>query len=821
MNKKIFSSNTVAMLRRAFALSSKMGHSYTGTEHILWSITSDRRSAAGKALSKAGVDSRLVLAMIEKYNSQGQSSGMVTMSLTAEANQVLDAAEAQMKEMKHEQLEPEHILIGMLKEKGSAGSELLISINANTDRIVDDVLKSKDTEWPRTQGVQADKGKKQTENLEEFTVDLSEMALTGKLDPLIGRDKEVERVTQILSRRTKNNPVLIGEPGVGKTAIAEGLAQRIVDNTVPETLEGMRVLSLDLGKMVSGTKYRGDFEERIKNFLEELKENDHVILFIDELHTLIGAGAAEGSLDAASVFKPALSRGEIQVIGATTLDEYRKHIEKDAALERRFQPVMVNEPTQEDAIKILHGVRPYYEEHHKLAITDEAVDAAVELGSRYIPDRFLPDKAIDLIDEAASRVRTHILTTPEHLQELEEEVKSLNHKKQQAAEEQRFEDAAKLRDKQEDLKRVLASHRDSWSDEQDKSVSAENVAEVVSMWTGIPVTMLTEEESERLMKLEDTLHERIVGQEDAVKAVSKAIRRSRVGIREEGHPIGSFMFLGPTGVGKTEVCKALAESMFADEDAIIRLDMSEYMERHTVSKLIGSPPGYVGYDEGGQLTEQVRRKPYSIVLFDEIEKAHPDVWNSLLQIMDEGRLTDAQGRTVDFKNTVIVMTSNLGARDIMGKASLGFADTQSDADGTRPQEEIRGKVMDELKRTFQPEFLNRLDEIVVFHQLDKDHISKIAYKMLDELKDRSSSLGIELTIEDSAVDILADRGFDPVFGARPLKRTIQSSLEDVIAETILEGDYTDGDGMVVTGEDSDLKIKLVKQQTADDETVSV
>lgn len=813
MKRENYSENTLRVMRGAFELSARLGQSFSGSEHMLYSIAEDGTSAASAALFEAGIDAELVLDLIEKYATRNGESGILTVSLVPEAQHVLELAEAQAKKLHHKKVEPEHVLLAMLQDKTCGAAKLIVSTGAELDAIVTDLLKTMGTTWPEQQDEKSRKNRPETETLDEFTLDLTAKAAQGKLDPVIGRDTEISRVTQILSRRQKNNPVLIGQPGVGKTAVAEGLASAIVNGNVPDNLLNHRVLSLDMSKLVSGTRYRGDFEERMKNLLDELKESDSVILFIDELHTLVGAGAAEGSLDAAGIFKPALSRGDIQVIGATTPDEYRKHIEKDAALERRFQPVKVNEPSPEDTVKILYGLRGRYEEHHKLAIPDEAINAAVELSSRYIQDRYLPDKAIDLIDEAASRVRTHINTTPAHLRELDEKIQALSAEKQQAVQEQDFEAAARLRDQQDELKRVLSMHRENWSEKQRTAINAEDVASVVSVWTGIPVTVITKDESERLLALEDTLHKRVIGQDAAIRAVSRAIRRSRVGIREEGHPIGSFLFLGPTGVGKTEVCKALAEVMFADENAIIRMDMSEYMERHTVSKLIGSPPGYVGYDEGGQLTEKVRRKPYSIVLFDEIEKAHPDVWNSLLQIMDDGRLTDAQGRTVSFKNTVIVMTSNVGSRDILGKSSLGFAGVKNE---TLPATELRSKVMDEVKRVFPPEFLNRLDDVIVFHQLNKEHIRAIARNMLEDLVTRSEKLGITLTLKDSAVDILANKGFDPVYGARPLKRTIQSQLEDAIAEALLDTSYAAGDEMIVSGKENELGIQLKHHKKAVD-----
>ena len=636
------------------------------------------------------------------------------------------------------------------------------------------------------------------------------MARDGSLDPVIGREREIQRVIQILSRRTKNNPVLIGEPGVGKTAIAEGLAQRIVMGDVPETLKDKRVVSLDLSGMVAGTKYRGDFEERIKAAIDEVVKATDVVLFIDELHTIIGAGAAEGAIDAANIIKPALGRGEIQVIGATTLNEYRKHVEKDAALERRFQPVTVSEPTEEESVLILKGLRDKYEAHHKLKITDEAIEAAVQMSSRYINDRYLPDKAIDLIDEASSRVRMENLKTPPNLKELEAKKEALANEKEAAVKSQDFERAAGIRDRERQLDEEIETARKNWEDIRTgdrESVGPEDIAAVVSGWTGIPVTSITQDESERLLNMEKVLHERVVGQDDAVSAVAKALRRGRVGLKDPKRPIGSFLFLGPTGVGKTELCKALAEAMFGDENAMLRVDMSEYMERHTVSKLIGSPPGYVGYDEGGQLTEKVRRRPYSVLLFDEIEKAHEDVFNILLQIMEDGILTDAQGRRVDFKNTIIVMTSNVGARNITDKQKkLGFAMAAADEEASK-FENIKSAVMDELKRMFKPEFLNRVDETIVFHQLSRENIRDISAKMLETVMDRVRAMGIAVSADDKAIDILSDKGFDPVYGARPLRRAIQNAVEDAIAEKILDGSIKSGDKVIVTGEDGKIELK--------------
>ena len=652
---------------------------------------------------------------------------------------------------------------------------------------------------------------KENKNLQEFTRDLTEAARNGKLDPVIGRDEEIHRAVQILSRRMKNNPVLIGEPGVGKTAVAEGLAQRIAIGDVPEDLLDKRILSLDLSGMVAGTKYRGEFEERIKNTLEEVKKSGNVILFIDELHTIVGAGSAEGAVDAANIIKPALGRGEIRVIGATTLSEYRKYIEKDAALERRFQPVMVGEPNAETALEILKGLRERYEAHHKLKITDEALSAAVQLSTRYINDRFLPDKAIDLMDEAASRVRLESEGVSPNIKALEEKIAVLRKDKEAAISRQDYEKAAQLRDIEKDYTDQIEIERDSWKKkarDNTRPVTEEDIASVVAEWTGIPVRRLTEDEGSRLLKMEETLHQRVVGQEDAVRAVSRAIRRGRVGLKDPKRPIGSFLFLGPTGVGKTELCKTLAESMFGDENAMVRIDMSEYMERHAVSRLIGSPPGYVGHEEGGQLTEKVRRHPYSVVLFDEIEKAHEDVWNILLQILEDGRITDSQGRTVDFKNTVIIMTSNVGAKNITAvQRSLGFAAEESEeTEEAKRFERVKEAVMSDLRRTFRPEFLNRIDETIVFRQLTEENICEIARRMLNLTAKRMEEMGVKLEVEDDAVKELAKNGFDPVYGARPLRRAIQNRVEDAVAEQMLEGRLCSGTTALVTFADGVLRV---------------
>ena len=675
--------------------------------------------------------------------------------------------------------------------------DILDAMNVSAADIAEEITKSVNVSQndasPKSK--EQSKGKTETPTLDQFGRDLTAIARQGKIDPVIGRQKEIERVIQILCRRTKNNPCLIGEPGVGKTAIAEGLALKIASGEVPEILKDKRIVALDLTGMVAGTKYRGDFEERIKSAIDEVSKAGNIILFIDEVHTLIGAGAAEGAVDAANILKPALARGEMQVIGATTIEEYRKNIEKDSALERRFQSVLVGEPSREEAVEILKGIRDKYEAHHKVKITDEAIEAAVKMSSRYIGDRFLPDKAIDLIDEAASKVRLRAYTPPEDIRELEEKIKRINEEKASAVNSQNFEQAAALRDEEKEVKAHLENAKEGWKKQNSETngvVTPDEIAAIVSEWTHIPVVQLTEEESQRLLHMEEELHRRIVGQDQAVSAVAKAIRRGRGGLKDPNRPTGSFIFLGPTGVGKTELCKTLAATLFGDESAMIRLDMSEFMEKHTVSKLVGSPPGYVGYDEGGQLTEKVRRKPYSVVLFDEIEKAHPDVFNMLLQILDDGVLTDSQGRKVDFKNCIIIMTSNVGAKLITnaGNAALGFKGEEGN--GTMSQSDIKDAVMGELKKCFRPEFLNRVDDIIVFEQLNKDDIKEIARRMLKTLKNRVHDMGIELSFDDSAIEKIADEGFDPVYGARPLRRAIQSEIEDKLSEEMLDGRITSG-----------------------------
>ena len=780
----------------AHQAAAELGHSYIGTEHLLLGLLRQEGGVAARALQEQGLRDEMVTDILQRIMGRGLS-GADPQSLTPRCRTALELAAGEAGGQGA--IDTAHLLLGLLREGSNTALRILRTVGIDP-RQLSAALRRKMAETapaPAATAGAAPREKKSGKTMEEFTRDLTAAAREGKLDPVIGRSEEIQRVVQILSRRTKNNPVLIGEPGVGKTAIAEGLAERIVSADVPEELLDKRILSLDLSGMVAGTKYRGEFEERIKNTLEEVKKAGNVILFIDELHTIVGAGSAEGAVDAANILKPALSRGEIRVIGATTLNEYRKYIEKDAALERRFQPVTVGEPSREASIQILMGLKDRYEQHHHLTITDEAVTAAVELSARYINDRYLPDKAIDLMDEAASRVRLAAEAMSPDLKSLEEKITTLHREKSQAIAAQDYEKAAQLRDIEKNYQEQVDIERENWRRQLSQSrgtVTADDIAAVVSGWTGIPVTRLTEDEGQRLLHLEDTLHQRVVGQDEAVAAVARAIRRGRVGLKDPKRPIGSFLFLGPTGVGKTELCKTLAEAMFGDENAMIRIDMSEYMERHTVSRLVGSPPGYVGHEEGGQLTEKVRRKPYSVVLFDEIEKAHEDVWNILLQILEDGVVTDSQGRRVDFKNTVIVMTSNVGARAITAAetAPLGFAAGEEKEDAGR-FDRIREAVMAELRRTFKPEFLNRIDDTIVFRQLTEEDIVRIARGMLSRTAQRMAEQGITLTADDDAVAALAKGGFDPQYGARPLRRAIQNTVEDAVAELMLEGKLKTGD----------------------------
>ncbi len=802
MSENKFTPRAEEALRLSQEAAEEMGHGYVGSEHLLLGLIREEEGIAHRVLSEYGVTDEMVCDVLQRSVGKGLSGTAPSQGLTPRAKSVVELAVSEAARMGSSYIGTEHLLMGILREGGNMALRILRTMGVDPKKMYSSIVqKLNDTPRTVTSGASTAnrESDKKNKTLAEFTRDLTEAARAGKLDPVIGREKEIQRVIQILSRRTKNNPVLIGEPGVGKTAIAEGLAERIASGDVPEELLDKKLLSLDLSGMVAGTKYRGEFEERIKNTLAEVKKAGNVILFIDELHTIVGAGSAEGAVDAANIIKPALGRGEIRVIGATTLNEYRKYIEKDAALERRFQPVTVGEPTPEATLEILKGLRDKYEAHHKLTITDEALEAAVQLSKRYIGDRFLPDKAIDLMDEAASQVRMTAEASSPDLKALEEKITALHREKTEAVAAQDFEKAAQLRDIEKNYQEQVEIERDNWRKQLAQNrgnVTADDVAKVVAGWTGIPVTRLTEDESMRLLKLEEKLHQRVVGQDEAVNAVAKAIRRSRVGLKDPKRPIGSFLFLGPTGVGKTELCKTLAEAMFGDENAMVRIDMSEYMEKHTVSRLVGSPPGYVGHEEGGQLTEKVRRKPYSVVLFDEIEKAHEDVWNILLQILEDGIVTDSQGRKVDFKNTIIVMTSNVGAKNITADAArLGFDGSEK---GEKESEEvrfdrIRDAVMADLKRTFRPEFLNRIDEIIVFRQLTEDNIRQIARRMLDVTGARMAQQGITLAADDDAVAELARDGFDPQYGARPLRRAIQSMVEDAVAEKMLEGQLKSGD----------------------------
>lgn len=782
----------------------QLRHNYVGTEHLLLGLIKEGEGIAAKVLTNLGVDLDKVRQQVINLIGYGNEEGEL-LGFTPRTKRVFELSLMEAKNLGHNYIGTEHILLGLIKEGEGVAATILKGVGIDLAKAREEVISMLDNSFNR----HGQKGNQRrgikTPTLDKFGRDLTKLAQEGKLDPVIGRSKEIERVIQVLSRRTKNNPCLIGEPGVGKTAIAEGLAQKIVEGNVPEILKNKKVITLDLASMVAGAKYRGEFEDRLKKVMEEIRKSGDIILFIDEMHTIIGAGAAEGAIDASNILKPALARGELQAIGATTLDEYRKHIEKDPALERRFQPIMVEEPTIEDTIKILEGLRDKYEAHHRVKITDEAIKAAAELSSRYITDRYLPDKAIDLIDEAASRVRLQSITAPPDLNELEKKLEELYQEKEEAISTQNFEKAARLRDEEKKIKEELERKKEEWRHEkQSKSteVGYEEIAQVVSSWTGIPVKKLAEEESERLLKMEEILHQRVIGQEQAVKAVSNAIRRARVGLKDPNRPIGSFIFLGPTGVGKTELSKALAEALFGDENAMIRVDMSEYMEKHSVSKLVGSPPGYVGYEEGGQLTEKVRRKPYSVILFDEIEKAHPDVFNILLQLLDDGRLTDAKGRVVDFKNTVIIMTSNVGASTIKKQKTLGFA-AQKDQE-KEEYEKMKENIMDELRRSFRPEFLNRIDEVIVFHSLNEEHIKQIVDLMVKDLEKRLKALNVNIKVTEKAKEHLAKEGYDPTYGARPLKRSIRKLIEDKLSEEILKGNISKNDNIVVDFDGKEL-----------------
>ncbi|MGI6176285.1 MAG: ATP-dependent Clp protease ATP-binding subunit [Christensenellales bacterium] len=798
-----FTKDAQAAMRYAQEEALALKHNYIGTEHLMLGLLRVKEGGAAKLLADSNVDYERAKEVVAQVIGAGSDQSGEIQGYTPRTKKVLEMSVSAARQLHDSYVGTEHILLALLNEKDSIAARILqqFGVDINTAAMMQN--RSEAGAQPKQQG----DGK--TPTLDQYGTDLTQMAKDGKSDPVIGRSNEIERIIQILCRRTKNNPVLIGEPGVGKSAIAEGLAQRIISGQIPEILKDKRVVTLDLAGMVAGTKYRGEFEERLKAAIDELKEANDVILFIDEMHTLVGAGSAEGSMDAANIFKPSLARGEIQVVSATTLDEYRKYVEKDAALERRFQPVMVDEPTPEETEQILHGLRDRYEAHHKVRISDEALKAAVELSVRYISDRFLPDKAIDLMDEAASKVRIETYTTPPDVKELEEQLESIKKEKEEAINNQNFEKAAKMRDEEKETAQKIEEIKTEWEKDaarRDQVVTEQDIAGVVARWTSIPVSKLTEDEAQKLLRLESVLHERVIGQEEAVKAVSKAIRRARAGLKDPKRPIGSFIFLGPTGVGKTELSKALAEAMFGDEDAVVRIDMSEYMEKHSVSRLVGSPPGYVGYEEGGQLTEKIRRKPYSVVLLDEIEKAHPDVFNMLLQILEDGRLTDSKGRTVNFRNTIIIMTSNVGAREIERKR-LGFGAQQQKDSAVADYEDMKTTMLEELRKVFRPEFLNRIDETIVFHALDEKDIRAITDLMLIALQKRLRERGVGLTLSDEAKTYLAKEGFDPKYGARPLRRAIQQKVEDSLSEELLMGNISIGDEVEGFMEDEVLKFK--------------
>jgi len=789
----------------------RLKHPAVGTEHLLLGLLREGEGIAAKALQALGLDLNKVREEVERIATPGDSRVGDEVGLTPRAKKVLELAHEEGRRQGVSYVGTEHLLLGLIREGEGVAARVLINQGLTMDSVRRQVLMLLGGIGPAAQGhAGAGPGaqsRNQTATLDDLGRDLTQLAREGKLDPVIGRDKEIERVIQVLSRRTKNNPCLIGEPGVGKTAIAEGLAERIVAGKIPETLNDKRVVTLDMGAVVAGTKYRGEFEERLKKVIDEIRSAGNIILFIDEVHTLVGAGAAEGAIDAANILKPALARGELQCIGATTLDEYRKNIEKDAALERRFQPVKIGEPTVDETIEILRGLRDRYEAHHRVKITDGALKAAARLGDRYITERFLPDKAIDLMDEAASRVRLQIYTAPPDVKELEGKLELLQKEKEAAVVGQEFEQAAALRDQEQRMRAELEQTKNNWHQRkelEESIVTDEDIATIVSSWTGVPVNKLREEESERLLHMEDVLHKRVIGQEDAVQAVSRAVRRARAGLKDPKRPIGSFIFLGPTGVGKTELARALAEALFGDENAMVRFDMSEYMEKHTVSRLLGAPPGYIGYEEAGQLTEAVRRRPYSVVLFDEIEKAHPDVFHVLLQVIEDGRLTDAKGRTVDMRNTVVIMTSNVGANLIKKESRMGFKPEGMATAASRDYEAMKERVTEELKRTFRPEFLNRVDEIIVFHSLNEEHMKQIVGLMLREVSKRIAEFGLYLEFTEAAKDLMVKKGYDQLYGARPLRRVIQRMVEDRLSEEMLAGKIKDGDVVTVDASGEDL-----------------
>ncbi len=818
-----FTEKAIKVIMLAQEEARRLGHNFVGTEQVLLGLIGEGTGVAAKTLKSMGVNLKDARAEVEKIIGRGSGFVAVEIPFTPRAKRVLELSWDEARQLGHNYIGTEHLLLGLIREGEGVAARVLENLGVDLNKVRSNVIKMLGESKTTTAGSSGSSsssgsttsGKTKTPSLDEFGRDLTLAAQELRLDPVVGREKEIERVIQILARRTKNNPVLLGEPGVGKTAVAEGLATRIVNAEVPDILDGKKVIQLDMGLLVAGTKYRGEFEERLKKIMDEIRQAGNIILVIDEMHTLIGAGAAEGAIDAANILKPALSRGEIQVIGATTSDEYRKYIEKDSALERRFQPVIIEEPTIEESIEIIKGLKPKYEEHHKLVISDDAIVAAVKLSSKYINDRYLPDKAIDVIDEASSKVRLKVSNISPEGKELEKQLKTLIKEKEDAIRNKEFEVASQLRDDEADLKDKIREISEKWRNENESNkavVTAENVAEVIAMMTGVPVTKLTEGESERLLKLEETLHKRVIGQHDAIVAISKAIRRARVGLKAPNRPIGSFIFCGPTGVGKTELAKALAEAMFGSEDNMIRVDMSEFMEKHSTAKLIGSPPGYVGYDDGGHLSELVRKKPYSVVLFDEIEKAHPDVFNIMLQILDDGRLTDSKGRHVSFKNTVIIMTSNVGASMITNTSRLGFA--TSDDESKSKYEKLKETVTEEMKKAFRPEFLNRIDETIVFAHLSKEEIRQIVDLMLKDLFKRLAEKDLSVEVSDEVKDHLAENGYSEAYGARPLRRLIQRKMEDSLAEEILSGKYGPGDVIQVTMVDGKITFDKAKKKSS-------
>ena len=821
MNSR-FTQSAQNALDKALEYARSFGHTYVGSEHILLGLMSESDGIASKLLEKRSASLDDSKNMVKEISGQGRPTNVGAADMTPRTKKIIESSAYQAMRLGQNYIGTEHLLLGLLSESDCVAVRILSAQGVNLNDLANDLVayikgvgdggfddyQPSDSKMGDNKKNQNKSQLKDAPTLKQYGRDLTAMAKEGKLDPIIGRDTETQRVIQILSRRTKNNPCLIGEPGVGKTAVAEGLAQKIVEGNVPETLSGKILVTLDISGMIAGAKYRGEFEERLKNVMAEVAKNPNIILFVDEIHTIIGAGAAEGAVDAANILKPALARGEIQIIGATTIEEYRKHIEKDSALERRFQSVMVGEPTKEEAVLILKGLRDKYESHHKVKIPDEAIEEAVKLSTRYINDRYLPDKAIDLIDEAASKIRINNFTMPSNVKDIEEELNRISLEKEEAIKAQDFEKAAVIRDKEKSVKERYEEEKNLWKEkkaDENLALTKEDIADIVTQWTGILVKKLAEEESEKLLNLEKILKGRIIGQDDAVTAVAKAIRRGRMGLKDPKRPMGSFLFLGPTGVGKTELTKALADILFGDENAMIRIDMSEYMEKHSVSKLIGSPPGYVGYDEGGQLTEKIRRKPYSVVLFDEIEKAHPDVFNMLLQVLEDGILTDSQGRRVDFKNTVIIMTSNVGASALETKRSMGFAS----GNGEKEKEDIKSILMSHLKDSFRPEFINRIDEIIIFNKLKEEDIERISNIMLSEVAKRINGLGINITFDESVIKLVSKEGFDPSFGARPLRRTIQRKIEDSFSSSMLEGKFKFGDNVLAKVSDGEIVYEKV------------